>query len=212
MLVKSKTSFWFDVLIGPLVGMVHRPAMTLADPSPGERVLEVGVGTALQLRRYRGDDRLLVGLDHDPGMLGRALENLKGEGALIIGDGTRLPFPGDSFDLVLCSLMIHEMPPASRPLLLAEARRVLSRSGRILIIDFGTSIAGTLNGRLVRRAIRAIERRVGGDHYENFLDYVQRGGLSPLIAQSALEIVGENEVGDGAIRMVLLKRAGMRSA
>jgi len=202
------SSFWFDLLIGPLVAMVHRPAVKLAGPTPRERIIEIGAGTALQLRRYAGEDRFLVGADHDPGMAARGVRNLRGRGAMILADAASLPFPAGSFDLALCSLVIHEMPPAARPILLAEAARVMTDDGRMVIIDFGTGAPTRAAGRFSRKMIRAIERKVGGDHYRNYLDYASRGGLDPLIGVSPFEIAGESEVGDGGIRIVLLKRPG----
>jgi len=59
---------------------------------------------------------------------------------LIDGDMTDLPFPDDSFDLVLACLAIHNLhPTARRKNAIAEAIRVLRPGGQLAVID----IAGT---------------------------------------------------------------------
>ncbi len=55
---------------------------------------------------------------------------------LITADMTELPFPDNSFDLVLSSLAIHVVPTAEgRAKAVAEAARVLAPGGRIAIAD-----------------------------------------------------------------------------
>lgn len=59
---------------------------------------------------------------------------------LIDGDMTDLPFPDESFDLVLACLAIHNLhPTARRENAIAEAIRALRPGGQLAVID----IAGT---------------------------------------------------------------------
>lgn len=85
------------------------------------RLLDVGcgAGNALALARERG--ARVVGLDRDP----------RGPGT-VRGDLTALPFTSESADVVLaeCVLCLADLDMG-----LAEARRVLSRGGRLALSD-----------------------------------------------------------------------------
>jgi demethylmenaquinone methyltransferase/2-methoxy-6-polyprenyl-1,4-benzoquinol methylase len=48
----------------------------------------------------------------------------------------RLPFDDESFDHVVCSYGLHEIPRELRLAALAEARRVLKPGGRFLTLDY----------------------------------------------------------------------------
>jgi arsenite methyltransferase len=59
---------------------------------------------------------------------------------LVDGDMTDLPFPENSFDLVLACLSVHNLHPSSRrEKAMLEAVRVLRPGGRIAVVDiYGT--------------------------------------------------------------------------
>lgn len=99
------------------------------------RVLEVGVGTGLNLGHYAAHVRL-VAVDIDPAMLavarGRAAEQAR-QAALVRADGGRLPFAAASFDTVVSTLAICEV--GDRSAALAEMYRVLRPGGRLLLLD-----------------------------------------------------------------------------
>lgn len=97
-------------------------------------VLEVGCGYGkqlLELRRALGPGVRLAGVDFSPTQLAAAREYLgasgAGEVALARGDGARLPFGDDSFDLVLTSAVILHNPPAVAERIRREVARVARR-------------------------------------------------------------------------------------
>ena len=96
---------------------------------PGS-VLEVGCGYGKQLRALRLRlDAPLVGVDFSPSQLAAArgyLGGLDGIG-LALADGGRLPFPDDSFDLVLTSAVILHNAPAVAEQIRREVLRVARR-------------------------------------------------------------------------------------
>jgi len=102
-----------------------------AQPSPGDRVLEVGCGTGNFLLLFHGDGRTLVGVDLSAEMLTEARRH---DALLLVqGDGFRLPFSARAFDLATSAQALHHV---HRPVpLLREMLRVTSDEGRIVIVD-----------------------------------------------------------------------------
>lgn len=90
-----------------------------AVPVRDTRVLDVGAGTAVASRAAlaAGASRA-VAVDLAAGMLRR-----RGAGiAPVVADAARLPFPADTFDLVLCACCLSHLPDPR--LAVREARRV----------------------------------------------------------------------------------------
>lgn len=107
----------------------------------GARVLEIGCGPghlSILLAGRHGFD--MTGLDLDPSMIERAHANAdrRRDGAaapptFMVGDVASLPFPDESFDLVVSTLSMHHWSdPAAG---LAEIGRVLRPDGRALVWD-----------------------------------------------------------------------------
>ena len=101
----------------------------------GGDVLEVAVGTGLNLPFYPPDVRL-TGVDLSPAMLAiartRAVE-LGREVDLREADAQALPFADASFTTVVCTLSLCAVPDERAAI--AEMRRVLRPGGRLLLLD-----------------------------------------------------------------------------
>ncbi len=113
----------------------------LPDAAP-QRILEIGCGTGELLRfvAVRFPQAALTGLDPDAEALAAARRKLVRAGApaqLVTGHAQSLPFPDDSFDLVLSSLMLHHLQTPVKARALAEWHRVLEPRGLLLLVDFG---------------------------------------------------------------------------
>lgn len=111
----------------------------------GARVLEIGCGPghlSILLAGRHGFD--VTGLDLDPSMIERAHANAdrRRDGAapptFMVGDVASLPFPDESFDLVVSTLSMHHWSdPAAG---MAEIGRVLHPDGRSLVWDLRPGI------------------------------------------------------------------------
>lgn len=102
------------------------------------RFLDVGTGTGRLLVLLQDLYAKAVGIDPSPAMLKMARASLAehriDHAQVRQGDGLALSMPKDSQDLVALHQVMHFFDDP-RPLL-AEVRRVLAPSGRLLIVDF----------------------------------------------------------------------------
>jgi len=123
-----------------LRGVYRRFADDVADAAPDDgAVLDVGTGPGVllvEIARRRSDLRL-TGVDLSSDMAAAAERNLSEFGAratTCVGDVTDLPFPDQSFDLIVSSFSLHHWddPDAAVP----ELARVLRPGGRLYIYDF----------------------------------------------------------------------------
>lgn len=92
-------------------------------------VLEVGAGTGRNFRFY-DSARRVVALEPDPSMRERAVRRAQRTPVpveVVEGDAQRLPFPDDSFDAAVVSLVLCSIPEPERAL--AELHRVLRPGG-----------------------------------------------------------------------------------
>jgi ubiquinone/menaquinone biosynthesis C-methylase UbiE len=121
--------------------------LRLARLSPGERVLDVGCGTgtlAMIAKRQVGTTGAVYGVDASPEMIARASKKASKAGVEIVlksGLAEALPFPDVHFDAVLSTVMLHHLPGKLRRQCAGEIGRVLKPGGRVLAVDFGTSLA-----------------------------------------------------------------------
>jgi ubiquinone/menaquinone biosynthesis C-methylase UbiE len=98
-------------------------------------VLEVAVGTGRNFPFYPQGVRL-TGIDLSPAMLRIARKRADELGAdvdLREGDAQELPFPGTSFETVVCTLSLCNIPGERRAI--AEMKCVLRPGGRLLLLD-----------------------------------------------------------------------------
>lgn len=119
----------------------------LGEAEPVGDVLDVGSGAGAVLRRLAQRATSLVGIDNSAVMRQLARARLWGLGHCSIRDGDMhaLPFEAASFDLVvLDEVLARSATPGTA---LDEARRVLRRNGRLLVIDRVRPVARQLPGK-----------------------------------------------------------------
>jgi ubiquinone/menaquinone biosynthesis C-methylase UbiE len=108
-----------------------------AHPQPGERVLDLACGTGIVARLVAsllGENGPVTGFDLNLQMLTVARAAAERQQLAISwreGRAEQLPFPDNSFDLVLCQFGL--MFFADRKAALAEIHRVLAKGGRLFL-------------------------------------------------------------------------------
>ncbi len=94
-------------------------------------VLEVGVGTGLQLPHHPADARITA-IDPDAAALALAGRRFP-QARLVVADAEALPFDDASFDWVVFALVLCTVRDPG--VALAEARRVLRPGGRLRVLE-----------------------------------------------------------------------------
>lgn len=93
----------YDLTFGPLLQQGRVAALRQMALQPGDRVLEIGVGTGLGISLYPSDINV-VGIDLSDEMLVKAREQVRQRRArnveLLAMDACRLAFPNNHFDIV----------------------------------------------------------------------------------------------------------------
>lgn len=139
---------------------------------PGDRVLDLGCGSALLLGSVAAlnEEASFVGVDLSAGMIATGNESLRHSSArnvaLRIDDMTELSsVESGSIDVVLSSMAMHHLPDADHlRRCFAAVERVLAPGGRVFISDFGRLKSLKSVEYFVRRAIPPDEPRLEDDY------------------------------------------------
>jgi ubiquinone/menaquinone biosynthesis C-methylase UbiE len=101
-------------------------------------VLEIGIGSGLNLPFYGPHVRGIYGLEPSPQLVRiarRAAEHSDRPVALIEGSAEAIPFDDKSLDTIVTTWTLCSIPHADRAL--AEMRRVLKPGGQLLFVEHG---------------------------------------------------------------------------
>lgn len=136
---KQRGRRWFAALYDRLTEAGERTFKDIRPRIMGEaqgRVLDIGVGTGASFAFYPAEAKVM-GTEPDPHMLERARRRLEemrpNHIELHQAPAERLPFEDDSFDHVVCSLVLCSVRDLPRAL--AEARRVLKPEGTLRFME-----------------------------------------------------------------------------
>jgi phosphatidylethanolamine/phosphatidyl-N-methylethanolamine N-methyltransferase len=148
--VYDKLAKVYDLTFGPTLHPGRLQAIKRMDIQPGERVLEVGVGTGINLSLY---PKLcsVTGIDFSDAMLEKARERMAKKSIrnvrLLQMDAADLKFADDSFDIVYAPYLISVVPDPVK--VAREMRRVCRPGGRVIVLNHFLS-ANPLLSRMER--------------------------------------------------------------
>lgn len=138
----------------------RKAVVDAVDARPGERVLDLAAGTGTSSQPFADRGAEVVPCDFSQGML-RVGKRARPHLSFTAGDGTRLPFADDTFDVVTISFGLRNIvdPDAG----LREMRRVTRPGGRLVVCEFSHPTNGafrTVYMEYLMKALPAIARAV----------------------------------------------------
>lgn len=128
--------FYDQLMDKPFWAKYRKDQLALVD---GE-ILEIGVGTGLNLPQYPSHVRRITTVDPNPGMNKRLQRRIDETGIEVdkrIISSESLPFEDASFDSVVSTITLCSIPDAQQAM--SELFRVLKPGGRIHFLEHGIS-------------------------------------------------------------------------
>ena len=182
-LVYGRLTPLYDVVFGAVLKEGRRRAMTHLRPQAGESVLEVGVGTGVDLCEYPATCKVTA-IDLSRAMVDRARERAAHIGEPRVSfaqmDATKLAFPDASFDAVYAPHVVNVVPD---PVAIGrEMARVCRPGGRIVLLNHFDGVPETTNltneiaGRIA--TVFSVNWRVRLD------DFLRQAGLEAITVES----------------------------
>ncbi len=134
--VYENLAWFYDFTFGPALHPGRVDAIQRMAIKPGDRVLEVGVGTGINAILYPRDCAV-TGVDLSSSMLEKAHERVARKGVrnvrLLEMDAANLKFADDSFDIVYAPYVISVVPDPVA--VTREMWRVCRPGGRVIILN-----------------------------------------------------------------------------
>jgi ubiquinone/menaquinone biosynthesis C-methylase UbiE len=156
-----------------LLGVEHR---SWACSRATANTLEVAIGTGLNLPFY-AEDVSITGIDLSDEMLAIARDRADRLGRLVDlreGDAHDLPFEDATFDSVVCTFSLCQIPDPHRAV--GEMKRVLRPEGNLILVDHIRSSVRPIFW--LQRAIEVVSTRAEGEFMTRRpLEHVKANGL-----------------------------------
>ncbi|MDR0220731.1 MAG: class I SAM-dependent methyltransferase [Lachnospiraceae bacterium] len=145
-----KPNYKFLSLVYDLLDVVYfnrndkspRTAMLNAVPETTVQILDVCAGTCSNsiLIAEKRKNATITALDLSADMLKIAEKKFKQKGLQnikkVVANASKTGLPDSSFDIILLSLVLHEISEDLRVAMLDEAKRLLSQTGQIIVIEW----------------------------------------------------------------------------
>ncbi len=173
-------SFYEERILPHLINLAMRqrnllPYRRRVIPGAEGRVLEIGIGSGLNLPLYGHKTEHLIGLDPSPKLLGMARDATRNATIpveLVEGSAEAIPLDNSSIDTVVTTWTLCSIPNARAAL--GEMRRVLKPDGRLLFVEHGRSPDDHVR-RWQDRLTPAWKRIGGGCHLNRAINELIEG-------------------------------------
>jgi phosphatidylethanolamine/phosphatidyl-N-methylethanolamine N-methyltransferase len=180
--VYEKLAGVYDLTFGPLLHPGRLYAKNRLGIKPGDRLLEVGVGTGINMALYPPHCHV-TGIDFSASMLDKARERVWRQGIsnvrLMEMDAAAMTFADDAFDVVYAPYVISVVPDPVQ--VVREMRRVCRPGGRIIILNHFKSTNPVLS--MMEKAISPLTVHIGFKSDLDLPRFLSQAELKPLSIQ-----------------------------
>ncbi|MDV3103901.1 class I SAM-dependent methyltransferase [Thermococcus waiotapuensis] len=188
------------------VSYVYEPINTILEVPTGIRkarrelvslaegkVLELGVGTGLNLPFYRQGVEV-TGVDISEKMLEKARKKRsKAAVKLVKSDARLLPFPDESFDTAVSTFFLCVVPEKEK--VLSEVRRVLKPNGVLLSME--CSLPRNPIFRALLSGLSTLTSKITGTDF--------RTDVTGLLKDNGFRVLEEKSLVNGAVKVVVAR-------
>jgi len=193
---------FYDAVLSPFITPIRRRVVSLVRKQRYGRILDVCCGTGDQLKFLKRYGFEGEGVDLSDAMLAVAHSG-EDPANCIHEDATQMHYGAERFDMVMTAFALHEKPHTIARKIVEEMYRVTAEDGDMLIVDYEIS---EKTSRFSKMMITLIERIAGGEHYQNFKSYNQRGGLPALLMDIPVTEVERHYFSQHGVVLVLFRK------
>jgi len=183
----SLQGYFYKLLIDPVLSGLHRCVVENTEPT--QQVIDVACGTGSLSIAIARKAKNVIGIDLSEDMIITARRGASKKGInniqFEIRDASEMSVYKDrQFDVAVTSMAVHQYNADLAIKILAGMNRIASE---VIIADYNHHMPRGYG----RRVAWSIERLAGGDHYRNFRNYMQKGGIHWFAGEAGLTIRSE---------------------